>query len=82
MAGGSSVVSLAAFNETKVSMERLTSLAQLQTNNVARPQREADVSKLKAQRAKSDKDGEKAGFILRWRSRRRLCIAWRSAIGR
>ena len=45
-----------------ISMERLTSLAQLQTNSVARLQREADVSKLKAQRAKSDKDGEQAGI--------------------
>jgi hypothetical protein len=62
MAGGGAVVSVAAFNEMKDSMAQLVNLAQLQANSVARLQREADVSKLKAQRAKSDKDGKRAGI--------------------
>ena len=61
MAGGGAEVSVAAFNEMKNSMAQLVNLAQLQANSVARLEREADVSKLKAQRAKSDKDGKKAG---------------------
>ena len=62
MVGGGEVVSVAASNEMKSSMAQLLSLAQLQANSVARLEREADVSRLKAQRAKSDKDGEKAGI--------------------
>ena len=62
MVGGGEVVSVAAFNEMKSSMAQLLSLAQLQANSVARLEREADVSKLKAERAKSDKDGKKAGI--------------------
>jgi hypothetical protein len=62
MAGGGAEVSVAAFNEMKNSMAQLVNLAQLQANSVARLEREADVSKLKAQRAKSDKDGKKAGI--------------------
>ena len=62
MAGGGAVVSVAEFNEMKSSMAQLVNLAQLQANSVVRLQREADVSKLKAQRAKSDKDGKKAGI--------------------
>ena len=62
MAGGCAEVSVAAFNEMKNSMAQLVNLAQLQANSVARLEREADVSKLKAQRAKSDKDGKKAGI--------------------
>ena len=81
MAGGGAVVSLAAFHDMKDSMAQLVNLVQLQVNSVARLQREADVSKLKAQRAKSDKDGKKAGSIHRWRSWRRPCMAWRSVIG-
>ena len=62
MVGGGEVVSVAAFNEMKSSMAQLLSLAQMQADSVARLEREADVSKLKAQRAKSDKDGKKAGI--------------------
>ena len=62
MVGGGEVVSVAAFNEMKGSMAQLLSLAQMQADSVARLEREADVSKLKAERAKSDKDGEKAGI--------------------
>ena len=62
MAGGGAEVSVAAFNEMKNSMAQLVNLAQLQANSVARLEREADVSKLKAQRAKSDKDGKRAGI--------------------
>ena len=61
MAGGGAVVSVAAFNEMKDSMAQLVNLAQLQANSVARLQREADVSKLKAQPSKSDKDGPEKG---------------------
>ena len=46
----------------KDSMAQLVNLAQLQANSVAKLEREANVSKLKAQRAKSDKDGKKAGI--------------------
>ena len=62
MAGGGAVVSVAAFNEMKDSMAQLANLVQLQADSVARLEREAGVSKLGAQRAKSDKDGEEAGI--------------------
>ena len=59
--GGGSVVSAEAFNEIKETMSAMVAVSQLQADNLARLQRKADVSELKAERALADKDGKKAG---------------------
>ena len=60
--GGGSVISAEAFNEIKETMSALVAVSQLQADNLASLQRKADVSDLKAERAKADKDGKKSGI--------------------
>ena len=60
--GGDGAVSAVAFNEMKEAMEALVAVSQLQADNLASLQRKADVSDLKAERAKADKDGKKSGI--------------------
>ena len=76
--GGGGAVSLVAFNEMK---DALIAINQLQAENLASLQRKADVSDLKAERAKADKDSKSRGSILRWRCWRRPCMALLGATG-
>ena len=62
MAGGGGAVSLEAFNALRESLELMVNVSQVQAENVARLERVAEVSELRAQRAKSDKDGKEAGI--------------------
>ena len=67
------MISAEAFKEIREAMSALVAVSQMQADSLISIQRKADVSELKAERALADKDGKKAGSILRWRCWRRPC---------